>query len=104
MRNIQRLQNAQQIRFRSAALAHLPHRVRIDDLLAQRAMRQVRALGDVEDVLKRRLDNRAAVDRPQAAEDAEQAALAAAVGPDDEQVGAALDGKGEREYEYVAVG
>ena len=45
----------------------------------------------------------AAMDRPQTAEDTKEGGLATAVGPGDEEVSAALDGKGKGGNEDVAV-
>jgi hypothetical protein len=51
-----------------------------------------------------RLVDGAAVDGPEAAEDAEERRLAAAVGADDEEMVAVGEGEGERLDEDVAVG
>lgn len=78
-----------------ALCVHLAQSVRVDDLLAEGTARQVRALWDVEDFVEAGLFNGAAVDGPQAAEDAEERGFAASVGADDEEVVAGVDGEGE---------
>lgn len=97
----------EEVGVRDAAGAHLAGRVRVDELLAEGAAgEEVGALGDVGDVgagASGAADG-AAVDGPEAAEDAEEGGFAAAVGADDEEVGARLDGEGERGDEGVAVG
>ena len=98
------LEDVKEVSVSDAAGAHLAQRVGVDDLLAERAARQVRSLGDVEDGAEGGLVDGAAVDGPQAAEDAEEGGLAAAVGADDEQVVAVLEGEGEFLDEDVAVG
>ena len=60
-------------------------------------------MGDVEDGGVRGFADGAGVDRPKAAEDAEEGGFAAAVGTDDEEVGARLDGEGEGGNEGIAV-
>lgn len=100
----EQLEDGEEVGVGDAAGAHLPQRVRVDDLLAQGAARQVRALGEVEDGAKGRLVDCAAVDGPQPAEDTEEGRLAAAVGADDEEVVAVLEGEGEGFDEDVTVG
>lgn len=65
----------------------------------------VRALRDVGDVGAGAggFADGAAVDGPEAAEDTEEGGFAAAVGADDEEVGARLDGEGKGGDEGVAV-
>ena len=104
VRQVERLEDGEEVGVGGTALAHLPQRVRVDDLLAQRAAREVGPLRQVEDGGKGRLVDGAAVDRPQAAENAEERRLAAAVGADDKEMVAVLDGKGEGLDENVAVG
>ena len=59
---------------------------------------------DVEDGGEGGLVDRAAVDGPQAAEDAEEGGFAAAVGADNEEVVALLEGEGERFNQDVTIG
>jgi hypothetical protein len=73
-------------------------------LLTEGAARKVGALGEVEDGAKGRFVDGAAVDGPEAAEDAEEGRLAAAVGADDEEMVAVLEGEGEGFDEDVTVG
>ncbi len=95
---------AGEVGVRDALGAHVPDRVRVDELLAQGPAREVGPLRDVEDGSVRRFAHRAAVDGPEAAEDAEEGGFAAAVGADDEEVRAGADGEGEGAHEDVAVG
>lgn len=104
VRQVERLEDGEEVGVGGAALAHLAQRVWVDDLLAQRAAREVRPLRQVKDGGKGRLVHGAAVDGPQTAEDAEERRLAAAVGADDEEMVAVLDGKGQGLDENVAVG
>ncbi len=83
--------------------AHLAQAVGVDDLLTEGAAAEVGPLRDVEDVAVWRFVHCAAVDGPQAAEDAEEAAFATAVGADDEEVLTGADGEGEGFDEDVAV-
>lgn len=83
---------------------HVAQGVRVDDLLAQAPAGEVRALRDVEDVGVRGFAHGAAVNGPEAAEDAEEGGFAAAVGADDEKVGASGDGEGEGGDKDVAIG
>ena len=83
--------------------AHLPEGVRVDDLLAEGAAGEVGSLGDVEDGGVGGFADGAAVDGPEAAEDAEEGGFAAAVGADDEEVRTGVDGEGEGAHEDVAV-
>ena len=93
-----------QVRVRDALGAHLPYRVRVDDLLPEGPAGEVGALRDVEDGGVGRLAHGAAVDGPEPAEDPEEGGLAAAVGADDQEVRAGADGEGEGADEDVAVG
>ena len=97
-------QDAHEIGVGDVLGAHGADSVGVDDLLAEGAAREVWALGDVEDVAEGGLVDGAAVDGPEAAEDAEEGGLAAAVGADDEEVVALLEGEGEGFDEDVAVG
>jgi len=101
---VEGLEDLEQLGVGDALGAHRADAVRVDDLLAQRAAREVGALRDVKDVGEGRLVDGAAVDGPETAEDAEQGRLAAAVGADDEQVIALLEGEGEGLDEDVTVG
>lgn len=92
------------VRVRDAPGAHLPQGVRVRDLLAQRPAREIGPLRDVEDGRVRRFaDGAAAVDGPEAAEDAEEGGFAAAVGADDEEVRPRAHAEGEGGDERVAV-
>ena len=82
---------------------HLPQRVWVDDLLAERTTREVRPLRDIEDIGVWRFFDGAAVDGPETAEDAEEGGFAAAVGADDEEVVGGLEGEGEGFDEDVAI-
>ncbi len=82
---------------------HSAHSVRVDDLLAEGAAREIRPLRDVENVGEGRLVDGAAVDGPEAAEDAEEGRFSAAVGADDEEMIALFEGEGEGGHEHVAV-
>lgn len=95
---------AEQIGVGDVLGAHLAQAVGVDDLLAEGTAAEVGPLRDVEDVAVGWFVHGAAVDGPQAAEDAEEAAFAAAVGADDEEVLAGADGEGEGFDEDVAVG
>lgn len=75
--------------------SHLAEGVGVDDLLAKGAAREIGALRDVEDGVKGRLIDGAAVDGPETAEDAEEGGFAAAVGANDEEMVAVLQGEGE---------
>lgn len=103
MCDIDRGQPVQQIGVCDALGAHLPHAVRVDDLLAEGAAGEVGALRDVEDGGGGGFVHGAAVDGPEAAEDAEEGGFAAAVGADDEEVVGGGDGEGEGGDEDVAV-
>lgn len=97
----------EEVGVRDAAGAHLPGGVRVDELLAEGpAGEEVGPLRDVGDVGAGAggAADGAAVDGPEAAEDAEEGGFAAAVGADDEEVGAGLDGEGEGADEGVPVG
>lgn len=63
--------------------AHDAEGVGVDDLLAEGARGEVGSLGHVEDLREGGFADCAAVDGPEAAEDAEEGGLAAAVGADD---------------------
>ena len=84
-------QAGQQISVGPAGGSHLGWRVRVDDLVSQRAERQVRPLGDVRKVVRRRLVDGPTENGPEAAENPEHRALTAAVRANNEQVVAPLD-------------
>jgi hypothetical protein len=77
------LEDGQEICVGDAAGALLSQGVGVYDLLAEGAAGEVRPLGEVKDCVKGGLVDGASVDGPQAAEDAEEGRLAAAVGADD---------------------
>ena len=87
------------------ALLHLRlrARVRVDDLVAQRADGEVRALRHVKEVRLRGLGDHAVKLGPKVAKDAEQGRLAAAVRAGDQAVHAGADLKVERAHKNVAV-
>lgn len=91
---LKELENGEEIRVGDASGSHLPQRVRVDNLLAERTTRQVWALREVENGVERRLVDRAAVDGPQATENAEERRLAAAVGAHDKQMVPLCQGEG----------
>ena len=103
VRYVDGLEPTEEVRIRDALGAHLPYGIRVDDLLAEGAAGEVGPLRDVEDGAVGRFADGAAVDGPQAAEDAEQGGFAAPVGADDEEVRAGADGEGEGGDEHVAV-
>lgn len=78
--------------------------VRVGDLLAEGAAGEVRPLRNVEDVAEGGFVDRAAVDRPETPEDAEEGGFAAAIGSDDEKVIALFEGEGESFDQDVAIG
>lgn len=104
VRNVDGFEPLEQVGVGGALGAHLAQGVRVDDLLAEGPAGEVGALRDVEDGgVGRFADGAAAVDGPEPAEDAEEGGLAAAVGADDEEVRAGVDGEGEGGHERVAV-
>eukprot|EP00166_Cyanidium_caldarium_P006427 ctg_940.g412 len=97
------LQQLLQIIVAQAALAHVAGGQRVDDLLAQRAQRQVRPLRHVEHAVIGWTVQRAAVQRPQSAQHPEQRRLAAAVRPGDEHIGAGRCVDGQSLHQQRAV-
>ena len=67
--------------------------MRVDDLVAERAQREVRPLRDEDELVRGRLAHDAAVHGPQPAQDPEERRHAAPVWPDDEQVLLAMRSK-----------
>ena len=103
VRDVDGFEPLEEVRVGGSLGAHLPEGVWVDDLLAEAAAGEVGALGDVEDGGVGGFADGAAVDGPEAAEDAEEGGFAAAVGADDEEVSAGADGEGEGGHEDVAV-
>lgn len=101
---VEEAEDGEEVLVCDAAGAHLAERVWVDDLLAERAAGEVGPLGEVEDCVKGGFVDDAAVDGPEAAKDAEEGGLAAAVGADDEEVVAVGEGEGEGFDEDVAIG
>ena len=65
---------------------HVLSAMRVDDLVAERAQREVRPLRNEDKLVRGGLAHDAAVHGPQPAQDPEERRLAAPVRPDDEQV------------------
>ena len=103
VRYVDSFEPLQEVGVRHVLGTHLAEAVGVDDLLAECATGEVRALRDVEDGAVRGFVHRTAVNGPEAAEDAEEAAFTAAVGADDEEVVTWVDGEGELRDEDVAV-
>lgn len=95
MVEIKNAENIEEIVVRDSLCTHGADGIRVDNLLAERAGTEVGSLGDVEDLGEGWFADCAAVDGPEAAEDAEEGGLAAAVGTDYQDVVASLHGKGE---------
>ncbi|KAI3487477.1 hypothetical protein L1887_48581 [Cichorium endivia] len=102
--DLQHAQNVQQVLVGLAARTHLLRRVWVNDLVSERAEREVGTLRDVGELGRGWLLDRAAVHGPETTEDAEERALAASVGADDEQVLARLHVEAQLGHENVAVG
>lgn len=103
VRDVDGFEPAQEVRVGGVLGAHLAQAVGVDDLLAEGAAAEVGALRDVEDAAVGGFVDCAAVDGPEAAEDTEETAFAAAVGADYEEVVAGADREGEGFDEDVAV-
>lgn len=116
--NLEDRENLHQVLVRDSARDHGGVRVRVDDLVPERAEGEVRALGDVRELRRRRLGHRSTctasvlpcehggadrtVYRPEPAEDAEEGALAGPVATDDEEVLSRLDVERERLDQNIA--
>ena len=73
-------------------------------MVAKGAVRKVGPLRDVEDLLSRRLGERAALGWPELTQDPEEGRLAATVGTRNQQVHSWLDHEAHLGHEHVAVG
>ena len=91
MRKAHILHDLVQIVIGDASALDICHGVRVDNLVAERAVGQVRSLWDVENLLNRWLSQGAALGRPELAKDSEEGGFAAAVWSRDQEVHARLD-------------
>jgi len=96
-------EDGEEVHIGDFAAVHVAQGVWIDDLLAEGAAGEIGALRDVEDVGVRGFVDGAAVNRPEATEDAEERRFTAAVGANDEEVLAGGDAEVEGADEDVAV-
>ena len=103
VRYIDRFEPLQEVGVGNILGTHLAEAVRVDNLLAESTAGEVRPLRDVEDGAVRGFVHGATVDRPEAAEDTEEAAFAAAIWADDEEMVAWMDGESEFRDEDVAI-
>ncbi len=104
MVEVEDAEDVKEVAVRDAFAAHVAERIRVDDLLAQRAGAKIWALGDVEDLGEGGFADCAAIDGPETAEDTEEGRFTTAIGTDNKDVITALHGEGEGFYEDAAAG
>lgn len=101
---IQDLENVQQVSIGNALGAHRTEPVRVSDLLAEGAPRQIGSLGNVEDLSEGGLVHGAAIDGPETTENAEEGRFAAAVGAYNKEMVALFKREGKGFDKNVAIG